>query len=222
MNGGSQLIENARYNGTDLIGVGYANVTGSLTDVDVVFGRYRTGTTDAWSGVSSVYWKIVKVSGGAQVGYPISPNNLVKSLVRYNTAAGQSMANGAQTIVDFGTKVFDTKGEVTTGASWKFTAAQTGYYRVDCNLLFTATTTWSESEVVELSIFKNAVQYSCIGRQNGRDFSALTEYMPVSGGDIIYLVAGDYIDLRGNQGSGGTLALLNNNIFNFVSIEQIG
>jgi hypothetical protein len=201
----------------------------NATDVDVFFAASaQTGSGDygaagtSWSTITNTKWRVRKVSGGAQVGYPISPNNLVKSLVRYKTAAGQSISDSVTTIIDFGTKDFDTKNEVTTGASWKFTAAQTGYYRVNSAILFSSTTAWAESEYAEFNIYKNGVHYSMLGRPNGRDFSASTQHMEAGGSDIVYLLAGEYIDIRVYQNSGGTLALLNNSTYNHVSIEQIG
>jgi hypothetical protein len=142
--------------------------------------------------------------------------------VRYKTAAGQSIPNITTTIIDFGTKDFDIKNEVTTGVNWKFTAAQTGYYRVHSVILFAITTAWAEGEYAEYVLFKNGVVYSKLDRPNGRDFSGGNEYMSVGGGDIIYLVAGDYIDFRVHQISGVSLALHNSGTYNHVSIEQIG
>jgi hypothetical protein len=209
---------------TTSAGVFVAKAT-SANQTRVTFCRYSSMANDDtptgdWA--TGIYWRVRKVSAGAQVGYPISPNNLVKSLVRYRTGAGQSISNATFTIIDFGTKDFDTKNEVTTGASWKFTAAQTGYYRVNSAITFTSTTAWAEGEVIELNLYKNGSSVSCMGRTNGRDFSASSEYASAAGGDIIYLLAGDYIDFRLYQNSGGTLALLNNSAFNHVSIEQIG
>jgi hypothetical protein len=227
----SRLIESFRnIGGTNNVGYDIQPVSGSSTDVYAMFAfTYRgvsaTATNLLWTDISgndAYKWRVRKISGGAQVGYPISPNNLVKSLVRYNTAAAQSISNASFTIIDFGTKVFDIKSEVTTGGSWKFTAAQTGYYRVNSFIMFAATTTWAEAELIQLHLYKNGSLYSIIGRSNGRDFSAGTESGSANGEDIIYLTAGEYIDVRVYQNSGGSLALHNDGAYNHVSIEQIG
>src|SRR3989304_3585101 len=63
---------------------------------------------------------IEKVSGPAQ----IAASETVSA--RYTTAAGQSIPNNSNTVIDFGTKDFDYTGSVTTGASWKFTAPISG------------------------------------------------------------------------------------------------
>ena len=58
--------------------------TVSATDIDVSFAPYAraTGVTygsagEAWSTYSTWRWRVRKVSGGAQVGYPISSANIV-------------------------------------------------------------------------------------------------------------------------------------------------
>lgn len=69
-----QIIDRFRYNGTSFIGAG-VSVAGST--VSAIFGQYRTGNSDAWGSVANFYWRIRKVSGGAQVGYPVSARNIV-------------------------------------------------------------------------------------------------------------------------------------------------
>lgn len=72
---GSVLIESIRYDGTNYIGVGYNTPPAATTDVDIIFGKYATGSTTAWTG--TWYWRVRKVSGGASVGYPIGARNVV-------------------------------------------------------------------------------------------------------------------------------------------------
>lgn len=47
----------------------------SNTDMDVVFNRYRTVTTN-WA-TTDAYWRVRKVSGGASVGFQVSARNVV-------------------------------------------------------------------------------------------------------------------------------------------------
>lgn len=74
--------------GNYIYGMGFRAVSGSNTDVDVVLGnggrtRSETSTTFSsvgqnWSEIAgSRYWRLRKVSGGAQVGYPVSARNIV-------------------------------------------------------------------------------------------------------------------------------------------------
>ena len=140
---------------------------------------------------------------------------------RFTTAAGQSIAtNNFSQIVDFGTKVFDTHGAVTTGASWKFTAPIAGTYAVKGDTLSDVSGGWAATEHWQLRIYKNGVAVSALGGQ----WMEATHTARVSGGgaDTIKLVAGDYIDFRVYQTSGGALAMAPDAEWNYVSIERIG
>lgn len=65
-------------------GIGYI-VPVNSTDIDITFGQYAEPSSAtygsagrAWSvGAGSWYWRIRKVSSGAQLGYPISTKNIV-------------------------------------------------------------------------------------------------------------------------------------------------
>jgi len=70
-----QIIDSLRYDGTNFIGMGIDAGSGYTA---VYFGRYRTGTNVLWTGgAANIYWRVRKVSSGAQVGYPISTKNIV-------------------------------------------------------------------------------------------------------------------------------------------------
>jgi hypothetical protein len=66
---------------TDTQGVGFRII--NSTDIDVYFGRWvtiATSYTASWSGAFSglgAKWRVRKVSGGAQVGYPVSARNII-------------------------------------------------------------------------------------------------------------------------------------------------
>ena len=87
--------------------------------------------------------------------------------------------------LDFSTIKFDTHSAVTTGASWKFTAPVPGYYRVSVAGTYTTVATGGA-----LQVFKNGVQYSSLA-----NYPSVAGYR-ISGSETLYLVAGDYIDIR--------------------------
>ena len=163
---------------------------------DIITWRTYSGTASTTSGsdlANYVWAQRVGSSAGCQDdGRPVAAS--------YTSAAGQSIPGGSVfTVVDFGTRVYDTHGAVTTGASWKFTAPVPGYYNVTAKTLwnfatFTATTNR------QLSLFKNGVHETVI------DFSlsqTSASGQPMnSGSHDIYLDAGDYIDLRAIQSEG--------------------
>jgi len=68
-------------------GAGWQGVSGSTTDIDVIFNTYRFnnatsfgGAGQAWSAIASdpnILWRLRKVSGGSSVGYPVSSQNII-------------------------------------------------------------------------------------------------------------------------------------------------
>jgi hypothetical protein len=149
----------------------------------------------------------------------IPANKIKKSIVRYTSASGQSIPNNTATVVDFATLVFDTKSEVTTGASWRFTAQETGYYHVDARIMFTNVSTWASTEDAVFIIQKNGAFYSELHREI--DHTSVIQYVNLGGSDLVQLNAGQYIDIVITQQSGAALALIADGRYNFVSIEQV-
>lgn len=214
------IVEQLRYDGTNYIGMGLYNSYYSVqTDTLACFGRYLYGTTGAYNG--TWYWRVRKVSSGAAVGFPISPANLVKSIARYSTNAGQTLTSGAAAVViDFEDKTFDTKSEVTTGASWKFTAKESGYYRVKAQLMLDSTAGWAAGEWLDMYIRKNGTNYTNFTKYFE---AAVTGYALCTIEDVVQLNSGEYIDIAAAQNNGANISLYSaQSIQNFVNVEQIG
>lgn len=155
-----------------------------------------------------------KLSGPAQ----IATNE--KMIARYSTAAGQSMTNGASTLIDFGTKTKDTHGSVTTGGSWKFTAQAAGDFEVNALTILSSGGGWAAAEEAYLDVFKNGSFLTRLDRYYSD--STHTARVTLGGIDTIELVAGDYIDVRLYQGSGGAITLLASADSNYVMIKRVG
>jgi len=176
------------------------------------------GPTGATNGNLAVYngatGKLIK-DGGVVPSIPAFVG------ARYSTNAGQSINDSLATIVDFEDVVYDTDGAVTTGASWKFTCpvGKGGYYLIDCMIMF-ASNAWTSGKVIELTIYKGGVLYSDISRETWQ--SSTTLYRDAKGSDVILLAAGEYIDIRVYQNSGGALDLYTNGTYNHVAISKIG
>ena len=139
----------------------------------------------------------------------------------YSTDAGQSIPHNAATIVDFEDQVVDTHSAVTTGAAWKFTAPLSGYYQVQVHLTFVSTTAWALIERAEIALYKAGAQYSVLDRATHWDTSAQTNFRTTRGGDVVQMAAGEHIDIRVTQDSGGALALFPTGVLNRVSIFRI-
>lgn len=112
---------------------------------------------------------------------------------RYTTTAGQSIPSATNTIIDFGTKDFDTHGAVTTGAAWKFTTPVSGKYSVIAKILY-ASATFTVSQRTEIDILKNG---SIISLGDYQVNQATTTRLVINNGNsIINLLAGDTVQIN--------------------------
>jgi hypothetical protein len=141
-------------------------------------------------------------------------------VARYYSTAGQSIPDNTETIIDFATKSYDTHAAVTTGASWKFTAPISGYYRVNLNVDFVSSTAWTIGESAYFTLKKNGTTFSYPATTR-LHVTGANAGVSLNGSDIIQLNAGDYISLYVAQNTGGSLALDTTGGSNFVSVERI-
>ena len=218
--GGLSQYATSGQSGTGGASGGYVEAIISNPSATYSYAVGAAGTAGtAGSGVSSS-------AGGAGgsgfievIEYYVGTNTVMSSdtatqvvAATYTTATAGSYAVNA--ILDFGTKVIDTTNSVTTGASWKFTAPVSGYYRVSA-AAFT-TTSLTSGQYMEISARKNgSVIYA--GTRNTLTGTATNTSSAVS--SIISMVAGDYIDIISTASN--TVALLTNAAYNFVNIERI-
>ena len=140
----------------------------------------------------------------------------------YRSNTGQSVPNGVFTVVDYNVLEVDTHSAVTTGSSWKFTAPVSGYYHVDAEILFAATNTWADGEAGNLSIIVNGNTNTEKAFDRKDNYGSSASIMMFLGGSTaLYLRAGDYIDVRVIQYSGGALNLYNYGTHNRIAIIKI-
>jgi hypothetical protein len=165
-----------------------------------------------------IFAPITGWSSSSQVSDSYSGRDII---ARYTTAAGQSIANASDVLIDFGTKDIDTTASVTTGGSWKFTAPTSGYYKVSGLIEFTNGGGWSNvgNEEAFVSLYKNGSSQYRIGSIQAQAAHGNYFAIPLAT-TIIQLNAGDYVDLRVYQSSGASLALLNSSIANWIAIEK--
>lgn len=139
----------------------------------------------------------------------------------YTTAAGQSIPNATDTIINFADAEVNTHGNVTTGAAWKFTAQTAGLYEVSAFTQLASGGGWGVSEEALITLFKNGSSFARIGLTVAN--VAHTSSVPISCVPRqIRLNAGDYIDLRINQNSGAAISLVAVGSINWVSIKKVG
>jgi hypothetical protein len=137
----------------------------------------KAGASRTWASIIAAAdgydrWRVRKISNGNMAEVP----PLV--VAEYYGAA----TVGANTIIDYATRVEDTHNAVTTGAgAWRFTAPVSGLYLVNASVR-------KDSNAGSLFIFKGGSSSKFLG------------YLPPSsnggGSACIRLNSGDYIDIR--------------------------
>lgn len=168
----------------------------------------NTGTSVTATGTLSV----VKVQGPSAIA------TAETVAARYTSTSGQSITTGANRLIQFDTKDYDTHNAVTTGASWKFTAPTKGKYNISA-ITTTASTAWSANNTSGIYVYKNGVQHALVGVVWMQAALTSAIYMVTASLDVD-LNAGDYIDLRQNVPANTTLETSAG--FNWVNIKRIG
>lgn len=185
----------------------------SAGDVLTLKGYQNSGGNLAYTGSQYSFWSVSKLSGPSQ----IAASETVAA--RYSTNAGATMTNAAWTLVDFEDKSNDSHNAVTTGGSWKFTAPNSGRYRVSAQAWIASGGGWASTEEAAIEIRKNTTR---IAYNSNFAHATTTSYFPIAVTDTIQMVAGDYIDCRVWNGSGGNLNLHTDGNNNFIAIERVG
>jgi hypothetical protein len=131
----------------------------------------------------------------------------------YYQPAAQSIPDSTSTILDFSTADI-AHANITTGASWKFTATTAGVYQVSAggSLIFPFPTTLGTGY---LALAKNGVELQRLARLQG-----VIATNCLTGATLIQLAVGDFIDIRLFQNS-GSARTLEGGRQNWFSIHQL-
>jgi len=140
----------------------------------------------------------------------------------YNGTVGVSGNDSTYYYMDFPTKLVDTHsgasnitGVSTSSASaWKYTIPVSGIYRISATLSFGP----SSTSYRLLSVMKNATTQYFLCQQPG--FAENTTSECLTGTVTLQLVAGDYIQIQGWQGTGSSLQI-GGGLSDKVSIERL-
>lgn len=137
----------------------------------------------------------------------------------YTQGAGQSISNSTTTVIDFETKVYDTHGAVTTGASWRFTAPISGKYHVSTRTSSAAGGGWDAGEFWSTRIRVNSSTLKTL-RQVMQGSHA--QAVGIGGSATVSMLAGDFIDIIVVQSSGGSLSTAGSVDETYVTIDRVG
>ncbi|TGM35674.1 hypothetical protein EHQ75_15915 [Leptospira levettii] len=162
---------------------GYTSATLFLANLkvgDVITVRpsgFSPTTSSNSTKATNISWNLI--AGGSQV---FAKEEFIGA--SYYSSSTQTTLTSQ---INFGAKIYDTHGTVTTGASWKFTAPQNGYYQLALRI--------SGSGNIQFTIFKNNSSFLSVARTETLGYATGTR--------VFYLLAGDYLDVR--PGSSGTV-----------------
>lgn len=141
---------------------------------------------------------------------------------RYATDAGQSIPNNTlpPTIINFEDESYDPLDLVTTGVAWAFTCPVAGYYQVAAAVLFASTAAWALGEASVLYVYRDGSEHSRLAYRD--TYGGASQLAHLAGVDVVACDAGDTLDVRVYQNSGGALGLFANALYNHVSIYRVG
>jgi len=149
-----------------------------------------------WNSGSGINFADTNLFVKAEFAVPIqgwSSNSVISSdfggrviAARYYKTSGSGSVPSGDTVLDFNLSDYDTVAAVTTGASWKYTARESGYYKISAR--YPASSSGSGTLIIRLR--KNGTVFST----GTYPVSAATSNVVVSVDSEIYLNAGDYID----------------------------
>lgn len=137
-----------------------------------------------------------------------------KSRIRANRAISyQAIPAYSEVKVEFNAKTYDGLGEFDEVTNYRFTAKKAGYYLVHTQLRWTSLVV---DEYYASSIKKNNVMIT------SNDFRTPTtlSYMQAFS-DIVYLSAGDYIEVFVYNGSGTEARLTPNGPYTILAIHKL-
>lgn len=188
-------------------------VTGLVAGDQITIRLYSDSTSKTLPASVVNDFTVHRLSGPSAIAASESVN------AKFRASTGQSIPNGAVTLVNWDTKDFDSHGAVTTGVgTWRFTAPISGKYRISGYVSFTAVAV-SQSSRLAISLFKNNTLNIAMGMR--RFDGTYTANMETTFTGLISLVAGDYIDVRFDSGMPTTTMSTGSDV-NWIGIERIG
>lgn len=189
--------------------------------VELTTGQRIKLTVDSTSDTSyslqaGSFFSVVRVPEAAESVVSATDN---VAPARYLTTAGQSIPNNVTTVVDFDTQSWDDDGLVTTGASWNYEVPVDAYYRATAQIVYTNSS--ANFNQVTLTLHVDGVRVSELGSQTNKTMDTDSGRLPLNGSDVIFCTAGQLIDVRTFQTSGGNLALNTSSARNYINIERV-
>jgi hypothetical protein len=214
--GNGTQLGRAVYNSATSFSLGYYDDTSSAV---AVAGAVTQAAPFTWASGDSVTIVVsVPVVGWSSNVQMSNDTDTRVVAARYQITSGTTVSSlaggGADTLLDFNNKVYDTHAAVTTGASWKFIAPISGYYRVSSVFYLIGLV---DQKSTTIRLYKNGVTNVTLGRA----YTSGTSDPMASGSTIVQLNAGDYITIYGANGDTVSRNIDTTAASNDVSIERL-
>jgi hypothetical protein len=174
-------------------------------------GTYPTATNAANNITTNFGGRIDPASG--VVGAWGDSTTANRSFVHAGHTVSQSLASGVTTKINFTTLSSDQKSE---WASNKFTASQTGIYQVNVQIEFSTVPNGAELYVY---LYKNGLNTIAIA--HARPAEPTSSWGTAIGSSLLYLSAGDYMEIYANQNSGGSLSTNGDGSHSYFNITKV-
>lgn len=211
---GTTVVSDEKAGQTAFIPVNQCSVIKSLKAGDTIKltvfhnqgGSYGLTTNAAYN-----KFLVSRISGPSQISASENIN------MQYTSSAGQSIANGATSVILFGTKVFDSHNAYATGTGL-FTCPSPGKYRVSSTILFNSAS-FTANTVPTLQVNKNGSNYQRLAFEGIG--STATQYVGLSGSLTVSCIAGDTLAVAVNHGEATARSLESTGVNNSISIERI-
>jgi hypothetical protein len=171
---------------------------GSVTDIKLASGVGLNDGQIAKLPVASQGQVLTRgaTAWGAQTPSGGGSNSRVSAYL----SANQTIPSGTATKVQLDTEVFDGNNEYDPTTNYRFTAANAGYYLVLANVLYY---TYAANNLAQGMIYKNDSSIF----QNTSHTGSTSGNLGISLSAVVYLEAGDYIEIYTLQNTGGTRTL---------------
>lgn len=155
-------------------------------------------------------------SGSLSIGGQLAITGASRVRVTKNDA--QAITDSTPTKIQYDDEVFDNLSEYDNSSNYRFTATEAGYYHVNAGFL-TANSAWTAGDIVYLHIYKNGADYVTPWREQMD--STVTKYAHAGGSTLVYLTAGEYIEIYGRINRGANTNLHSDPSYNYFEVHRL-
>lgn len=140
----------------------------------------------------------------------------------YRATTTQSIPNNTWTKIQFNAETYDEQGEFDSTTNYRFTAKEDGYYQVNARTLYTIAAS-NTNAYVGIGIYVNGSPYSYgnnLGVRTSTNATLLNNNAP-NVSDVVYLTAGQYIEIFTFQNTGAARDINQNAEETYVSVHKL-